>query len=908
MSCIHAEDNTTDLEDVNIDSSDVSLYYHNGTRLNVGLSDSNSTPLTNQSLTININGQNYSRTTNDEGKTSIAINLVPGKYLAGIYFLGNEKYSPANRTVKVNVFPTIDGDDLVKYYHNSTQYSATFTDGLGDPLDNEEVSFNIHGVFYNRKTDQNGVARLNINLESGEYVLTAYNPCDGYSYSNNITVLPTINGSDLNKIYRDNHQYWATFRDFKGDLLVNTDVEFNVHGILYTRKTNDQGSAKLNINLEEGNYIITAYNPVTGEAHSNNIKVVASSQTRLTSQSRVFRATDDDTIKATLLNDLNYGVSGETVKLEINKKTYTAVTDKNGVANFYLDLKQGNYSLKFSHDANYRYGASSASSKVEVYDGVRVSFKCENKTLRKGDSYSVTLFDENNTRFANQKVYFLMDSQIYPSTTNKDGVATVKVNLDPEIYSINCFFNKTGYKFTRGFAELFVISTGDTRLIPLTDIVTEGLKEKFQVKLVVDNVILANKKVIININGVNYTKVTDSDGIAKLTINLSPGTYTVKYYFNGEGLFKKSSGSSALVVKERIPTKLTSLAASTFHKHSGITYAIKLTAGKALANKKVIVTVASKTFNLVTDSEGIVYVDIDDLNVGDYDVKYSFEGDYDYASCQGSSKLKISSEIPYGFGYWVRYNHMTSVDLASLAAQGTRHIFLHSYAFETYGESSVLSWIKKANGYGINVHIWMQVFYSGKWIRPVYDDGSYKYSYMNSKINEAKYYAGLKGVAGVHFDYLRFGGTAHYYPTGTDAINYFVVQVSSAVKKVNPNCILSAAVMPEPSMMNYYYGQDIPTISKYLDVIMPMVYKGNYGKNTAWIQSVTKQFVDMSNGAQIWTGLQSYRSDDDITKLGYNELFKDAQAALNGGARGVVMFRWGVTNFINFNDLKISRN
>ena len=76
-----AEDNSTVLEDVIIDANDISMYYKDGTRLNVGLYDSNNDQLANQSLTININGINYSNTTNNDGKASIAINLAPGKYL-----------------------------------------------------------------------------------------------------------------------------------------------------------------------------------------------------------------------------------------------------------------------------------------------------------------------------------------------------------------------------------------------------------------------------------------------------------------------------------------------------------------------------------------------------------------------------------------------------------------------------------------------------------------------------------------------------------------------------------------------------------------------------------------------------------------------------------------------------------
>ena len=38
---------------------------------------------------------------------------------------------------------------------------------------------NINGVFYNRTTDENGIARLNINLQAGEYIITtSYNACN----------------------------------------------------------------------------------------------------------------------------------------------------------------------------------------------------------------------------------------------------------------------------------------------------------------------------------------------------------------------------------------------------------------------------------------------------------------------------------------------------------------------------------------------------------------------------------------------------------------------------------------------------------------------------------------------------------------------------------------------------------
>ena len=97
---------------------------------------------------------------------------------------------------------------------------------------------------------------------------------------------------------------------------------------------------------------------------------------------------------------------------------------------------------------------------------------------------------------------------------------------------------------------------------------------------------------------------------------------------------------------------------------------------------------------------------------------------------------------------------MYNVDLVGLAASGTGNIFLNFYAFTKYGESSVLSWIKQANSHGIKVHIWMQVFYDGGWLSPLNSDGSINTALFNERIAEAKKYAALPGVAGVHFDYL----------------------------------------------------------------------------------------------------------------------------------------------------------
>ena len=274
-------DNGLSKKPVKIDAPDIDLFYKNGTKFIAKLSDKNGKSLANQSLIFTISGVNYTRTTDNSGYASIAINLIPGDYDFIVYYGGNKKYSDSKVTAKCTVLPTVSGDDIVKYYRNGTNFYATFLKGDGTPLANTNVSFNINGVFYKRTTNGDGVARLNINLPPENYILTAIHPDTGYMQSNNVIVLPTITSSDLIKVYKDDNQYYATFLDEHGSPLANTNVSFNINGVFYTRTTDDEGVAFLNINLRAGEYILTAYHPKDTFKLSNNITVLTTANTTI---------------------------------------------------------------------------------------------------------------------------------------------------------------------------------------------------------------------------------------------------------------------------------------------------------------------------------------------------------------------------------------------------------------------------------------------------------------------------------------------------------------------------------------------------------------------------------------------------------------------------------------------------
>ena len=236
----------------NVSAPDLVKYYGNPKKFNVTVLD-NDKAITNKSVYITINGVTYERLTDENGVASLNIRLNSG------YYDVNVKVDELAINASVTIKSTVSGEDLTKIYRNDTQYSAVFYDNEGNPLKNTIVSFNVNGVFYNKLTDSNGIATLNINLPVGEYIITAINPDTGDMHSNNITVLSHfIEHGDFEKVYNMPAPYVIKICDGAGNVCVAGEIVlFNINGVFYNRTSDDNGNVALNINLMPGEYIIT---------------------------------------------------------------------------------------------------------------------------------------------------------------------------------------------------------------------------------------------------------------------------------------------------------------------------------------------------------------------------------------------------------------------------------------------------------------------------------------------------------------------------------------------------------------------------------------------------------------------------------------------------------------------------
>lgn len=403
-------------------SEDISLFYKNGTKFSAIFLDENGKALANQNITFVINGVAYNKTTDKNGAADIGINLAPGSYVI------ESKNLATNESVKnnVTVISTINTANVVKLYRNGTHYYATFVDGQGNVLANKTVKFNINGVFYTKPTDANGTARLNIWLYPGKYILTAYNPINNEAKACNVTVLSTINGTDVTKYYRNDTHYSAVIVDSNGTPVANKTVRLNINGVFYNKTTDENGTVRLNIWLLPGNYTITVYNPSNGEENSNKVivlpKLIAKDMTM------DYQAGKNYTVK--VLDGQGKALANQTVKININGVIYTKITDENGTAYLGIRLDPGNYIC-----TSY-WNDSFVSTKI-VVNKLTASISVLTPTVKKGDYYKVKITDKKSSKpIVNQLVLFIYNGVAYGSYSDNAGIAKIKIGLPVGSYQL----------------------------------------------------------------------------------------------------------------------------------------------------------------------------------------------------------------------------------------------------------------------------------------------------------------------------------------------------------------------------------------------------------------------------------------------------------------------------------------
>ena len=359
-----------------------------------------------------------------EGRSVVIPIRDSGDYTALVSYPGDDKYL-ANSTSaefhasskKSNPYIAAEVGD-VSIGKNIT-VTVTVPEG-GDG----EVTVTI-GNITNTTSVTGGENNITVSgVEEGTYNVTVdYSGNDHFkpqSLNKTVTVFRSIIAGNLTRGWNSPYDYRADFLDGSGHVLADTEVQFIINNVTYTVRTENQGTAYLNISkLDVGEYNVTVVNPVTGEKTNQTITIVP----RLIENKNIKMDFADGTMYTVrVIDDDGTPVGeGEIIDIYVDTIHYVCKTDKDGYARLKINLNPGTYTV------SPEYKLYKVSNRLVVKQTLKLVKKTV--TVKKGKTLvlKATLKWSSGKAIKGKKIVFRFKGKSYSAKTNSKGLAKVTV-------------------------------------------------------------------------------------------------------------------------------------------------------------------------------------------------------------------------------------------------------------------------------------------------------------------------------------------------------------------------------------------------------------------------------------------------------------------------------------------------
>ena len=242
----------------------------------------------------------------------------------------------------------------------------------------------------------------------------------------------------------------------------------------------------------------------------------------------------------------------------------------------------------------------------------KTEFTSPTSSMYYNGDYEVTLKDSNSSNtLPNKTVDFVINKVNCSIITNNNGVACLNLKLVPGKYVINTFFaGDDDYEpcnSTFTFKILPTIKANDMSKY------YKGNTKYCATFLDSQGKALKNTMVTFTVNGKSYTKKTNNDGFASMSINLKPGTYKITSTDPITG-YKLTTNFKIL------PTINSKNIKQVEGQNKKFKAKFLKNNGKALSNKKVKYKLKGKIHKVKTNSKGIVSLSLKKLKKGTYKI------------------------------------------------------------------------------------------------------------------------------------------------------------------------------------------------------------------------------------------------------------------------------------------------
>ena len=323
-------------------------------------------------------------------------------------------------------------------------------------------------------------------------------------------------------------------------------------------------------------------------------------------------------IAAVSANDLN---STESIEMDCNGTSSIGEVDS-GVD----DLAEGNAT------GNDSASVEKTTPKITV----------ESKTVYSKDTLLVHLKNSTGGVLKHKKLTAQIGGKSYYLTTDSQGVAKLKINLDAKKYKLTISFdgdedyNSISKKFNIKVIKL------KTRITESANFVVRGKYLYFHLTDIHGDRV-SGKKITLKYKGKTYNKKTNRYGTVKIKINAQKSRYPIKAKFKTDNQYVGSSKYLKFYVTS---SRSINIANTKLLSNGYIRVYLKV-AGKAVS-KKVKLTIGGKKISKKANSEGIVVIK-PAVKAGHYVVKANVGKYYskrDLKCFEGNVRDPLKESIP----------------------------------------------------------------------------------------------------------------------------------------------------------------------------------------------------------------------------------------------------------------------
>ena len=526
---------TIDFKQSRIIANDLTVFENEFAVFNITLIDENSNPITNRSVEFNLNGTDYVKTTDMNGKASVLFYLSGGIYNIISQFGGEDNYSKSIIINKImvetlkNITASPDNfisDNIIKL--NSLFPNETFLVTINDKI--YSVNINNYTEALPLNNISNGVYNVTISLNNND---DPYFKGIASQFVIDIKDSKIIS-ADLIAYHNCKTTYSVSLTDLNGNALVGKMVLFDLNGVKTSVLTDKYGQAIVEFKLPIGTYYINiSYLGDDYQYYSSstsNLIIVKSAIEGSDSTTKTYNS--KYTIR--LFDNAGNPLKNSKITYTLDDVIYVKSTDTQGYLSVDILQNPGNHTLTFTNPINNETLAKNILVMPRI---------AQNKNLvmyeYAGKYFKVLVLDDNGNHVKSREiVQMFLNGKKYNVKTNANGYASLKVNLKNKIYTITTKYK--GYSVSNKIKVKPVLITKNVA-------VKYGKKITFKAKLLNKNgKIIKNKKVTFKFKGKKYIVKTNKRGYATLTLKLKLKAGNYKIYTS----YGKSKATNKITVKK----------------------------------------------------------------------------------------------------------------------------------------------------------------------------------------------------------------------------------------------------------------------------------------------------------------------------------------------------------------------